>query len=62
VIETTKTAGMSQIAVLKDQRSTLEDVDVAATALDMQLAQTGYQAALAAAARLSLPTLTDFLR
>jgi flagellar hook-associated protein 3 FlgL len=62
VIETAKTTGMSQIAVLKDQRSTLEDVDVAATALDMQLAQTGYQAALAAAARLSLPTLTDFLR
>jgi flagellar hook-associated protein 3 FlgL len=61
VIETAKTNGMSQIATLKDARSTLEDVDIAATALDMQLAQTGYQAALAASARISLPSLVDFL-
>jgi flagellar hook-associated protein 3 FlgL len=61
VIEAAKATGESQIAVLKDQRSGLEDVDVAATALEMQLAQTGYQAALAAAARLSLPSLVDFL-
>jgi flagellar hook-associated protein 3 FlgL len=62
VIETAKANGASQIAVLKDQRSGLEDVDLAETALEMQLAQTGYQAALAAAARLSMPSLTDFLR
>jgi flagellar hook-associated protein 3 FlgL len=62
VIETAKTTGQSQIGTLRDARSGLEDVDVAATALDMQLAQTGYQAALAAAAKLSLPTLVDFLR
>lgn len=61
VIEAAKNNGTSQIATLKDARSSLEDVDVAATALDMQLAQTGYQAALAAAARVSLPTLVDFL-
>jgi flagellar hook-associated protein 3 FlgL len=62
VMEAAKTTGSSQIATLKDQRSSIEDVDVAATALDMQLAQMGYQSALAAAARLSLPTLVDFLR
>ncbi|HVT77405.1 MAG TPA: flagellar hook-associated protein FlgL [Acidimicrobiales bacterium] len=61
VIDVAKTTGQSQIATLKDQRSSLEDADVAETALNMQLAQTGYQAALAAASRLSLPTLVDFL-
>lgn len=62
VVEAAKTTGLGQIAVLKDTRSSIEDVDIAAAALDMQLAQTGYQAALAAAARLSLPSLVDFLR
>lgn len=62
LIESAKTTGLSQIAVLKDARSSLEDVDIAEAALNMQLAQNGYQAALAAAARLDLPTLADFLR
>jgi flagellar hook-associated protein 3 FlgL len=62
VMEASKTTGSSQISTLKDQRSSLEDVDIAATALEMQMAQSGYQAALAAAARLSMPTLVDFLR
>ncbi len=62
LIEAAKSTGQNQIAVLKDSRSSLEDVDVAQAALDMQLAQTGYQAALAAAGRLSLPSLVDFLR
>lgn len=62
LIESAKTTGMTQIAVLKDARSSIEDVDVAAAALDMKLAESGYQSALAAAARLSLPSLVDFLR
>lgn len=62
LIDAAKTTGSAQIAVLKDTRSSLEDVDVAQAALDMQLAQNGYTAALAAAAKLSLPTLVDFLR
>ncbi len=62
LIESAKTTGSTQIAVLKDARSSIEDVDVAAAALDMKLAESGYQAALAAAARLSLPSLLDFLR
>lgn len=62
LIESAKTTGQSQIAVLKDARSTLEDVDIAEAALKMQLAESGYQAALAAAGRLNLPTLADFLR
>ncbi|MDP1792831.1 MAG: flagellar hook-associated protein FlgL [Acidimicrobiales bacterium] len=62
LIESAKTTGSAQIAVLKDTRSSIEDVDVAEAALNMKLAESGYQAALAAAARLSLPSLVDFLR
>lgn len=62
LIESAKDTGSTQIAVLKDTRSSLEDVDVAEAALNMKLAESGYQAALAAAARLSLPSLVDFLR
>ena len=62
LIEAAKSTGANQIAVLKDSRSSLEDIDVAEAALNMQVAQTGYQAALAAAARMDLPTLADFLR
>jgi flagellar hook-associated protein 3 FlgL len=62
LIEGAKTTGSNQIAVLKDTRSSIEDIDVAQAALDMKLAESGYQAALAAAGRLSLPSLVDFLR
>lgn len=62
LIEAAKTTGSNQIAVLKDTRSSIEDIDVAQAALDMKLAESGYQAALAAAGRLSLPSLVDFLR
>ena len=62
MVEAAKTTGASQIAVLKDARSSLEDVDIAEAALNMKLAESGYQAALAAAGRLSLPSLVDFLR
>lgn len=62
LVEGAKTTGSEQIAVLKDTRSSIEDIDVASAALDMKMAESGYQAALAAAARLSLPSLVDFLR
>lgn len=62
LIDASKTAGSAQLSTIKETRSSIEDVDVAQTALELQLAQTGYQAALAAAGRIALPTLADFLR
>ncbi|MBV9919286.1 MAG: flagellar hook-associated protein FlgL [Pseudonocardia sp.] len=62
LIDASKTAGSAQLSTIKDTRSSLEDVDVAQSALELQLAQTGYQAALAAAGRIALPTLADFLK
>ncbi|MDY7105268.1 MAG: flagellin [Actinomycetota bacterium] len=43
------------------QRSALEDVDFAESALELAQAQTAYEAALAAAARLEMPSLMDFV-
>jgi flagellar hook-associated protein 3 FlgL len=42
--------------------SELENVDIAKATTDMQMNQVAYQAALAATARLTQPSLTDFLR
>jgi flagellar hook-associated protein 3 FlgL len=44
-----------------NQRSALEDVDFAESALELAQAQTAYQAALAAAGRLEMPSLMDFV-
>jgi flagellar hook-associated protein 3 FlgL len=54
--------GKSTIDDLKKQRSDLADVDLAEATLKLQMSQTGYQAALAAASRSDLPSLADFLR
>lgn len=43
-------------------RSSIVDADIAKTALELGLAQTAYEAVLAATARLQLPTLGDYLR
>ena len=51
-----------QSATLQNNRSNLEDADLAESALKLAQAQTSYQAALAAAARLSMASLIDFLR
>ena len=47
---------------LVEQRSAVEDVDLAATILRLQAAENGYSAALGAVARADLPSLADFLR
>ncbi|NUP75178.1 MAG: flagellar hook-associated protein FlgL [Sinomonas sp.] len=47
---------------LEGQRSGIEDVDLGKAALDLQLQQTAYQAALAVTAKVLQPSLTDFLR
>jgi flagellar hook-associated protein 3 FlgL len=55
------TLGADAVDEIKRQRSELSDVDMAEAALKLQMAQTGYQAALAAASRSNLPSLADFL-
>jgi flagellar hook-associated protein 3 FlgL len=52
----------STVGVISKQRSDLSDVDLAEATLKLQMSQTGYQAALAAASKLNLPSLADFLR
>lgn len=54
--------GAEAVDEIKRQRSELADVDIAEASLKLQQAQTGYQAALAAASRSNLPGLADFLR
>jgi len=46
----------------KTQLSDVEDVDVAATTVDLQMQEVAYQAALGATARSIQPSLLDFLR
>jgi len=43
-------------------RSSIVDVDLAEVALELTLAQTAYEAVLAATARMQLPSLVDYLR
>ena len=47
---------------LENQRSGIEDLDLAKVALDLQTQQVTYQAALAVTAKVIQPTLMDFLR
>ncbi len=50
------------IASLKAQLSSVEDVDLAEAVMEMQLQETAYSAALGAVARSSQTSLLDFLR
>ncbi|MEA5457124.1 flagellar hook-associated protein FlgL [Sinomonas sp. JGH33] len=53
---------MAHQTALESQRSGIEDVDLGKAALDLQLQQTAYQAALAVTARALPPSLMDFLK
>lgn len=61
-IEAARDTGLQRIDTIKEYRSSLEDTDIAAAVMDLQLAQAGYQAVLGATARLTMPSLVDFLR
>ncbi len=50
------------ILLLKERLSEIEDIDLPATIVDLQLQETAYQAALSATARSVQPSLLDFLR
>jgi flagellar hook-associated protein 3 FlgL len=47
---------------LKAQLSSIEDVDLPRTIMELQMQQTGYEAALSATAKAIQPSLLDFLR
>ncbi|KHL02397.1 flagellar hook-associated protein FlgL [Sinomonas humi] len=53
---------MTQQNALEAKRSGIEDLDLGQAALDLQLQQTNYQAALAVTARTLQPSLMDFLK
>ena len=61
-VESARDVGLTRVDTLKAHRSTLEDVDLAETVMDLQMAEAGYQAVLGATARLTMPSLVDFLR
>jgi flagellar hook-associated protein 3 FlgL len=55
-------SAQDRMLTLNSQLSDIEDVDLPKTIMDMQLQQTAYQAALAAAAKVIQPSLIDYLR
>jgi flagellar hook-associated protein 3 FlgL len=61
-VESALETGRSRFDTLRTHRSTLEDADLAESVMDLQMAQSGYQAVLGATARLTMPSLVDFLR
>lgn len=61
-VEAASAAGAVSLDRLAERRSALEEVDLAEAVLALNQAQSGYQAALAAAAKADLPTLADFLK
>ena len=58
----TSPVNSSQALTLKTQLSATEDIDMPKTIMELQMSQTGYQAALQATAQVIQPTLLDFLR
>lgn len=61
-LETARTSAEDKILSLRTQLSTVEDIDLPATIMQLQLQQVAYQAALAATAKVIQPSLMDFLR
>lgn len=61
-VEAARDTGFQRVDTIKQHRSSLEDTDIAESVMDLQVAQMGYQAVLGATARLSMPSLVDFLR
>jgi flagellar hook-associated protein 3 FlgL len=60
-VERQQDLGAATVDDIKRQRSDIADIDIAEATLKLQMSETGYQAALAAASRSNLPSLADFL-
>jgi len=61
-LETMRNRIDEDLLLLKERLSEIEDIDLPATIVDLQLQETAYQAALSATARSVQPSLLDFLR
>ena len=61
-VESANELGASVVDRLVEQRSQVEDIDLAATVMRLQSAENAYSAALGAVARADLPSLANFLR
>lgn len=61
-IEAMRRIASDQVVELRRQLSEVEDIDLPATIVDLQLQEVAYQAALGATARVLQPSLLDFLR
>ena len=57
-----KESAADRLLSVSSQLSDIEDIDLPKTILDMQMQETSYQAALAAAAKVIQPSLLDYLR
>ena len=62
VLESTMSDVSSQQLTIKGQLSDVEDIDMAAVLMNMQLQEVTYQGALAAGAHVLQPSLLDFLQ
>lgn len=61
-LETMRDRTDQDLLLLRERLSEIENIDLAATIVDLQLQETAYQAALSATARSVQPSLLDFLR
>lgn len=61
-VEAAQSASVKTLQDLKGQISAIEDIDLAATLVDIQSQEVAYKAALGATARVLQPSLMDFLR
>lgn len=61
-LETMRDRTDQDILLLRERLSEIEDIDLPATIVELQLQETAYQAALSATARSVQPSLLDFLR
>ncbi|HEX4977132.1 MAG TPA: flagellar hook-associated protein FlgL [Nocardioides sp.] len=61
-LETMRDRTDQDLLLLRERLSEIENIDLAATIVDLQLQETAYQAALSATAKSVQPSLLDFLR
>ena len=61
-VQSMKTDADNSVLTLKAQLSTVEDVDLPKTVVDLQLQQNAYQAALGASSKVLSTSLMDFLK
>jgi flagellar hook-associated protein 3 FlgL len=61
-LETMRDRTDQDLLLLRERLSEIEDIDLPATIVDLQLQEVAYQAALSATARSVQPSLLDFLR